>query len=134
LRKEYDQYIKFPVPWSFTADVAACAIAALERGVRGERYLAFGTPDDVVSIPDFMNKACEIAGIDHHVHGLTGSELDDPAVLERYGPSIVALGRRVFPEPFFEYPRTVTQLDYRPVGLDHGLRITIDWLYEHGLV
>jgi dihydroflavonol-4-reductase len=134
IRGEYDAYVAFPVPWSYTGDVAACAIAALDRGVRGERYLAFGHPDDVISIPDFMTRACEIAGVKHRVRGLRGAELDDPEVRARFGPSIVPLGQRDFPEPFFDNRRTVEQLDYRPLRLDEGLTRTVTWLRENDLL
>jgi dihydroflavonol-4-reductase len=134
IRGDYDEYIAFPVPWSYNEDVAACAVAALDRGVRGERYLAFGHPDDVTSVPDFMNRACIIAGSENRVRGLSGSDLDDPEVQARYGPSLVPLGRRKFPEPFFDNRHTVERLDYHPIRLDDGLTRTIAWLREHDLL
>jgi dihydroflavonol-4-reductase len=51
------------VTWVAGADVAAGAIAAMDRGVAGERYLLVGQPDDTLSTAAGINRACEIAGI-----------------------------------------------------------------------
>jgi dihydroflavonol-4-reductase len=134
LHKEVDSYVHFPVPWAYTEDVARCAIKAMHKGVRGERYLAFGQPGDVTGIAGFMNMACDIAGIDHRVEAVTGAALDDPAQLERFGPTLIALGKQQFPDPFFVNDLTTQRLDYAPVSLEDGMRRTVDWLYAHKLV
>jgi dihydroflavonol-4-reductase len=134
LRKEVDDYIGFPVPWVYTADVARCAVLALERGVAGETYLAFGRPEDVGSMAMFMDRSCRVAGVDHHVHEVTGAELDTPEALARFGPTLLALGKQPFPKPFFENRQTVERLGYDPIALDEGLATTIAWLREHDLL
>ena len=131
---ELRENVGFPIPWVYAPDVAAASVAALERGVSGERYLAFGQPEDVGSIAFFCNRACEIAGVAHRVSEITAADIDrDPALADRYGPSLVALLRKRFPTPFFRYPQTVERLDYRPISLDDGMRRTIGWLREQGL-
>jgi dihydroflavonol-4-reductase len=133
LRREVDRYVGFPVPWVYAPDVARCAVLALERGRAGERYLAFGRPDDVGSMALFMDRACAVGGVDHHVRDLTDAELDDPEVAARLGPTLVALARQRFPEPFFDNRQTVQRLGYQPLALDDALGRTIDWLRREGL-
>ena len=67
LRGEPARYLPMVVPWSCITDVAAVCLAALERGVSGERYLGLGAPDCVMSISQFVNRAKEIAGVDNRV-------------------------------------------------------------------
>ncbi|MCE2390265.1 MAG: NAD-dependent epimerase/dehydratase family protein [Proteobacteria bacterium] len=106
---ELGESVDFPVPWVFAADVARAAVRALDRGAAGERYLAFGRPEDVASIPDFCNRACEIAGSPHRVRAVTSESLDDPETAARFGPSLAALVRKRFPEPFFDSGSTTAR-------------------------
>lgn len=49
----------------------------------------------------------EIAGNPHRVHDITVAELDaDPDLRVRVGPSIDALARQRFPEPYFDNTHT----------------------------
>jgi dihydroflavonol-4-reductase len=134
IQGELTSYVSFPVPWVYAADVATASISALERGVAGERYLAFGRPEDVGSIPFFCNVACEVAGSPNRVDPVPTDDLDREEVAARLGPSIVALGRKRFPEPFFRNELTVERLAYRPMPLQDGLAITIPWLRLHHLL
>jgi dihydroflavonol-4-reductase len=134
IQGELTSYVSFPVPWVFAADVAAASIAAMERGVAGERYLAFGRQEDVGSIPFFCNVACEVAGSPNRVVPVPPEDLDRPEVAARLGPSIVALGRKRFPEPLFRNDLTVERLAYTPMPLVDGLGITVPWLRLHNLL
>jgi dihydroflavonol-4-reductase len=134
IRGELTSYVSFPVPWVYAEDVASASVAALELGVAGERYLAFGLPADVGSIPFFCNTACEVAGSPRRVATVPRDALDDPAVAARLGPSIVALGKKRFPEPFFRNDQTVERLHYRPMPLADALGVTIPWLRQHDLL
>lgn len=132
---EFNEAVQFPIPWSFAADVAAAAVAALDKGVSGEKYLAFARPEDVGSMAMFVNRAMEIAGLPNRVHDITAADLDaDPALRERVGPSLDALARQEFPEPYFDNTHTRKQLGYEPKTLDEGLAITVEWLREQGLM
>lgn len=132
---KFNEAVKFPIPWSYAADVAFVAIAALDKGIRGEKYLAFANAEDVGSMAMFVNRAMEIAGNPHRVHDITVADLDaDPALRERVGPSLDALARNHFPEPYFDNAHTRALLGYRPKSLDEGLRTTVDWLREHKLM
>ena len=115
------EYVNIPVPWVYAGDVAAASVAALTRGVSGERYLGFGRPEDVLSMVDFCNLACEIAGSAHRVVGITKEHLEDPDVHARVGVTLTALARRTYPEPWFRNDQTVERLDYQPISLDEGL-------------
>ena len=132
---KFAEAVQFPIPWSFAADVASVAIAALDKGVRGEKYLAFANAEDVGSMALFVNRAMAIAGNPNRVHDITVADLDaDPELRERVGPSLDALARQRFPVPYFDNTRTRTLLGYEPKSLDEGLRITVDWLRQHKLM
>jgi dihydroflavonol-4-reductase len=129
LADELPRQVSFPIPWSFADDVAACAVAALERGVSGEKYLAFASPEDVSSTATFVNRALELAGIDRRVPEVTAAQLDaDPDLEREVGPSLAALTRRTFPTPYFDDRLTRSRLGVQPLRLDEGLRRTLDWL------
>jgi dihydroflavonol-4-reductase len=132
---KFAEAVQFPIPWSFAADVAWVAVAALDKGKRGEKYLAFANAEDVGSMAMFVNRAMELAGNPNRVHEITVAEIDaDPALRERIGPSLDALARNTFPVPYFDNTHTRTLLGYRPKSLDEGLQITVDWMRAHKLL
>jgi len=131
LRDELPRQVSFPIPWSYAGDVAAAAVAALTRGVSGEKYLAFASPDDVSSTATFVNRALELAGIDRRVTEVTAAQLDaDPDLEREVGPSLAALTRRKFPTPYYDDTLTRERLGVHPLRLDEALRRTLDWLAE----
>jgi dihydroflavonol-4-reductase len=130
IRGRLTSYLAYPVPWVFAGDVARATIAAIARGQRGEKYLAFGA-EDAQSTAAFLNVACEVAGVAHRVHDLT-IDPDDRSVLERYGPSLVALARRSFPVPWFRNERTREVLGYEPTPLRDAMGQTVAWLRSTG--
>jgi len=130
-----DAAVAFPIPWSLASDVAYASIAALDRGVRGEKYLAFAGSHEVSTMAAFCNRACEIAGVPHRVNEISAADLDaSEDVRKRVGPSLIALAHQKFPEPYFVNQTTVERLDYHPRPLDDALRETVEWLYRHDLV
>jgi nucleoside-diphosphate-sugar epimerase len=126
------EYVSYPVPWVHADDVAAAAVAAIDRGERGHKYLAFGR-EDAQSTARFLNLACEIAGVEHRVEDVV-LDPDDPGVLDRYGPSLVALARRRFPVPWFDNRVTRERLGYEPRSLRDGLEDTVEWLRREGQI
>jgi dihydroflavonol-4-reductase len=62
MRGKIKRYLAFPVTWVAGADVATGSIAALDRGVAGERYLLIGRPEESFTTAAGINRACEIAG------------------------------------------------------------------------
>jgi nucleoside-diphosphate-sugar epimerase len=129
LTGELKEAVHFPIPWSYADDVAACAVAALKRGVAGEKYLAFASPDDVSSTAGFLNLALEIAGSPHRVRDITAGELDKSPETERaIGPSLAALARREFPVPYYRDELTRSRLGHVPLRLREALPATIEWL------
>ena len=126
--------VAFPIPWVYCEDVAAAAVSALVHGRPGERYLAFGPVADVGSMPFFCNRAAEIAGVGHRVSPISTDRLDDPEMAQRFGPSLIALAKRRFPEPWFVADLTRERLGYQPISLDEGLRRTIPWLAQKGFL
>jgi len=131
----FDEAVRFPIPWSYASDVAWVAVAALARGISGEKYLAFAHPEDVGSMAMFVNRAMVIAGNPNRVDEITVEQIDaDPDLRARIGPSLDALARQKFPEPFFDNAHTRELLGYRPKSLDEGLAVTVDWLRAKGLM
>src|ERR1700722_9210762 len=113
-------------------DVAAAIVAALDKGIAGETYLAFGA-EDALESAEFFSLACEMAGVTHRVPVI---DLDpaDPHVIATYGESITAaLGRRR-PVPAFDNTRTRCQLDYQPHTVTEALAETVDWLRAQGQI
>jgi dihydroflavonol-4-reductase len=131
----FNEAVRFPIPWSYSCDVAATAVAALDKGISGEKYLAFAHPEDVGSMAMFVNRAMEIAGNPNRVNELTVEDLDaDASLRQRVGPSLDALARQEFPVPFFDNSYTLELLGLQPKSLDEGLAITVEWLRGHGLM
>lgn len=126
------EYVAYPVPWVFAADVAAVAVSAVRRGETGNKYLAFGR-EDAQSTAAFLNVACEVAGVEHRVADVT-IDPGDPAALDRYGPSLVALAQRTFPVPWFDNRHTCEQLGYAPRSLRDAMATTVDWLRREGQI
>jgi dihydroflavonol-4-reductase len=131
----FNEAVRFPIPWSFAADVAWVAVAAMDKGLSGEKYLAFARPEDVGSMAMFVNLALELAGNPNRVDEITVDQIDaDPDLKARIGPSLDALARQTFPEPFFDNAHTRQLLGYNPTPLPEALRVTVDWLREKGLM
>jgi nucleoside-diphosphate-sugar epimerase len=132
LEGKLTQATAFPIPWSYATDVAAASVAALDRGMRGETYLAFASNDDVCTLGEFLNRGCRLAGVDHRVVDITGEMLDaSPELRALVGPSMVALAHQKFPEPYFDNERTRKQLGFSPKRLDDALAETVAWLRRH---
>jgi dihydroflavonol-4-reductase len=134
LRGKIKRYLAFPVTWVSGADVAKGSIAALDRGVAGERYLLIGQPDDTVSIAAGINRACEIAGIDHRVEDLD-YRTDPETLTAEFGPTLMAIAETAAKD--VRKPRaadnlTTRRLDYHPMSFDDGLRLLIPWFRELG--
>ena len=136
LRQRLTQYLRFPVSWVYSDDVARGCILALDRGVSGERYMLDGRPEDVTSIADACSRICELAGLEHRVEDVPPS--DDPELARVFGPTLVAIaakaasdrtGRRDLTES-----KTFKRLGYDPISLDEGLRKTTDWLRAIGKI
>jgi dihydroflavonol-4-reductase len=134
MRGRIQRYLAFPVTWVAGADVAAGAIAALDRGVAGERYLLIGRPEDTFSTAGGINRACEIAGIDHRVEDLDYRS-DPEALTAEFGPTLMAIAKAAAHQVRTPRPRdnlTSRRLNYQPMSFDDGLRLLISWLRKLG--
>ncbi len=134
LRRRLSQYLRFPVSWVFADDVARGCLLALDNGVRGERYMLDGRPEDVMSIAEACTRICELAGVDHRVEDVEPS--DDPELARTFGPTLVAIAAKAASEPPSRRPltesKTYKRLGYDPIPLDDGLRLTTGWLRSTG--
>jgi nucleoside-diphosphate-sugar epimerase len=134
MRGRIKRYLAFPVTWVAGADVAAGSIAALDRGVAGERYLLIGRPEDTFSTAAGINRACEIAGIDHRVEDLDYRS-DPQALTAEFGPTLMAIAEAAAKDvrrPRPDDNLTSRRLNYQPMSFDDGLRLLIDWLRKVG--
>lgn len=128
IRGGMDPQMPLPVPFVLADDCAWVCIAALEKGARGERYMAMGRQQDIDTIANICSRACEMAGVTHRVEEVPKSRLDEPAILAKYGPTMTSLGKRDYPKPFFDSSFTEKRLGYKPTPLDEGLAVTIEWM------
>jgi dihydroflavonol-4-reductase len=134
MRGRIKRYLAFPVTWVSGADVAKGSIAALDRGVAGERYLLIGQPEDTVSTAAGINRACALAGIDHRVEDLD-YRADPEALTAEFGPTLMAIAEAAAKDvrnPRMNDNLTTRRLDYHPMSFDDGLRQLIPWLRELG--
>jgi dihydroflavonol-4-reductase len=114
--------------------VAKGSIAALDRGVAGERYLLIGQPEATLSTAAGINRACELAGIDHRVEDLDYRS-DPEALTAEFGPTLMAIAETAAKDvrkPRTKDNLTTRRLDYHPMSFDDGLRQLIPWVRELG--
>ena len=129
-------FLDFPVTWVAAADVAWGSVAALDRGVAGERYWLVGRPEDEISTAAGCNRACEIAGVDHRVQNVDYRS-DPDALTAAFGPTLMAIAEaaenrvRTIRSP--NNP-TAERLGYDPISLDEGLERLVSWLRELGKI
>jgi dihydroflavonol-4-reductase len=128
LRGRLTRYLQFRVSWVFADDVARGCIAALDSGVSGERYMLDGRPEDATSIAGACNRACELAGVSHHVEDVAPA--DDPELAAMFGPTLMSIATKPRPDPIVRIAesKTAQRLGYLATPLDDGLRAFIDWL------
>jgi len=134
MRGKIKRYLAFPVTWVAGADVAKGSIAALDRGVAGERYLLVGQSADTISTAAGINRACEIAGIDHRVEDLDYRS-DPEALTAEFGPTLMAIAEaaaKAVRKPRTNDNLTTRRLGYDPMSFDDGLRLLIPWLRKLG--
>lgn len=130
IKGEMPKQLPLPMPWSTADDCAFVCVAALEKGEAGKRYVAHGSPDSTGTVATVMNRACEVAGVDHRIGEYTKQELDSPELLEIFGPTIPLLAKRTYPDPFSSSFRTQEALGYVPTELGEGVEKMIGWLRE----
>jgi nucleoside-diphosphate-sugar epimerase len=134
IRGELDGLIPIPVPYVLAGECAYVCIAALEKGARGEKYIAHGRQEDVGTIAQTCNRACELAGVAHRVREVPRDKLDDPDVIAKYGATMTSLAKRTYPSRFSDSSFTQKRLGYVPAPLDEGLKLTIDWMRRHQII
>ena len=136
IRGRIPMFLRFPVTWVAASDVASGSIAALDRGVAGERYWLVGRPEDEKSTAAGCNRACELAGVDHRVEDL--DHRSDPEAMEAaFGPTLMAIAEAAANATRHPRPTvnpTSERLGYDPMSLDEGLALFIAWLRELGKI
>jgi len=128
--KDYPSSIT--MPFSYSEDVAAALVSAIDNGRAGDFYLAFGHEDALPGV-DFFNLACEFAGVGHRLNAVE-PDPDDPEVQAAFGESMVRLMRLRRPTPAFDNTHTREVLGYSPVPIETAMRRTVDWLRAEGQI
>ena len=108
IRGRIPMFLDFPVTWVAAADVASGSIAALDRGVAGDRYWLVGRPEDEISTAAGCNRACELAGVDHRVEDLDYRS-DPEALTAAFGPTLMAIAEAAASE--VRTPRSADEPD-----------------------
>ena len=132
IRNDMQPTVPLPIPFVMTDDCAFVCVAALDKGAKGERYVAHGREQDIGTLASILNVACEMAGVKHRVEEIPKERLDDPEVIAKVGPSMPELAKRHYPTPFSDSSFTQKRLGYVPTPLDKGFTITIEWMRKHG--
>jgi dihydroflavonol-4-reductase len=136
IRGRIPMFLDFPVTWVAAADVAGGSIAALDRGVAGERYWLVGRPEDEVSTAAGCNRACAIAGVEHRVEDVDYRS-DPEALTAAFGPTLMAIAEAAANTertPRSAANLTAERLGYDPMSLDEGLELLIGWLRTVGKI
>lgn len=133
IRGEVAEFPQMPLSVVLASDVARACVAALEVGVAGAVYLPWGRTDEIIGACDLLNLACESAGVGARVRDITGDDLQDPEVRDRWGPSIVR-SATVFPDPYFTNEVTAATLGYEAVPLKEAVRLTVDWMRSLAII
>jgi dihydroflavonol-4-reductase len=122
IRGELTEYANFPLSWPYVEDAARIALAALDRGRAGAKYLAAGGPDDVLSLAGFCNLGCAAAGVPHRVRDVPLADLSSDI-----GDMRVLAGVR-YPTPLVDPSRTNKELGITLTPVRSGVEKTVAWL------
>lgn len=134
IKGEMPTQLPLPMPWVTAGDCAFVCVAAWEKGEAGKRYLANGTPESGGTVAQIVNRACEIAGVPHRVGEYTKDQLDDPALIEVFGPTMPLLAKKAPARSASDSSKTEASLGWVPTSLDDGLTQTIDWFRQVGVI
>lgn len=128
VRGEMPTQLPLRMPWVTAEDCAFVCIEAIDKGVKGEKYIAHGCPENFGSIAGVCNHACEMAGSPHRVREYTSEELESPELIKIFGPTMPLLAKNAAKSPGSSSRYTQEKLGYKPTPLDEGLRVTLDWM------
>jgi nucleoside-diphosphate-sugar epimerase len=123
------EFPAFPVPWVLASDVAQAVIGAIDRGVPGVAYIAFGREE--MTTATFLDLACRLAGVAHRVADVV-LDPGDEAFRAQYGETMFDMATRVWPTPTYDNSETLRVLDLDPTPIEPGLVRTIAWLRDEG--
>jgi nucleoside-diphosphate-sugar epimerase len=122
IRGELTEYANFPLSWPYVEDAARIALAALDKGRPGAKYLAAGGPDDVLSLAGFCNLGCAAAGVAHRVRDVPLADLSSDIGEMR------ALAGVRYPTPLVDPSRTNKELGVTLTPVRAGVEKTVAWL------
>jgi nucleoside-diphosphate-sugar epimerase len=123
--RKTDRVCAIPLTWPYIEDVAAIVLSAVDNGRAGRSYLAGGRPEDQLSLAEFCNLGCEMAGVEHRVRNL---EID--AMGSDIG-SMRVLAERTYPTPLIDPSYTNRTLNVTLTPVREGIERTVAWLKYH---
>ena len=126
-RGEIEEYIKFPLQWTYVVDLAEICVRALDQGQIGRRYLAMGTSEDVSSVGAFCNEVAGFVGSPHRVRELDPNDPDGPDI-----GTMRQFATRQWAQPYIDCSATTQALGYAPTPRAIAIRATVDWLRKVG--
>jgi dihydroflavonol-4-reductase len=134
VRGEMPPQLPLPMPWVTADDCAFVCIEAIEKGAKGEHYIAHGLPEDAGTIAEVCNRACEMAGVANRVRQITVEELETPENIRIFGPTMPLLAKNAVGKPRTDSRFTQERLRYKPTPLKTGMRETLDWMRQVGAI
>jgi farnesol dehydrogenase len=134
VRGKLPAYVAFPAAWAYVADVAMVVVRAVEDGVSGASYLALGRPEDVCTTAGMLNVACEVAGVPHRSRDVYITDANRAEIEKVFGPSLLELSERTYPDPYFDDTHTRAWLGVSPTPLREGLSHFIEWARQQAQV
>jgi dihydroflavonol-4-reductase len=122
------KYVHFPLTWPYVEDVARIAVAALDKGRNGHRYLGGGRAEDKFSLAQFCNMGCEQAGVAHRVKDLQLADMADEI------GSMRAMAALKFADPLIDPTETTRALGVELTPVEVGIAKTLQWLRDNGRI
>jgi nucleoside-diphosphate-sugar epimerase len=128
IRGEMPPCLPFPFCWVTAHDCAFVCIAALEKGERGERYIAHGVTAEGDTIASVLNRVSAMAGSPHRMEEVPREQLDSPEIAAKFGPTMPTMAKKNYVRPIADSRFTEKKLGYVPTPQERGFTETIAWM------
>lgn len=123
----------------YVDDVADCHLLAMEKGKAGHRYLAGG---ENLSFNDMLEALVRVTGIRRKLHRVPMQQLMIIAggytafshITGRTPPVTPAFVRKYLRHWAVSSEKARTQLGYRPMSFEQGLKKTIEWIQTENIL
>ena len=134
VRGEMPPQLPMQVTYVAADDCAYVCVGALDKGLKGERFISHGLAEESATIAEHCNRICALAGVPHRVEEIARDQLDSPEIIAQFGATMPALAKRVAPKPSFDDSHTRERLGYTPTSTAIGFPRTLEWMRANGIV